>query len=108
MPLDFSSQWAAICEAGEEIKRFIHVLESEPGGAVTGVPDAWGVRTLRKDGATWLLLVNAQEKADAAEVTLANDFTQVVAELGPEAQKSGARTLKVALAPNQAVLYRIK
>ena len=108
VPLDFSSQWAAICEAGEEIKRFIHVLESEPGGAVTGVPDAWGVRTLRKDGATWLLLVNAQEKADAAEVTLANDFTQVVAELGPEAQKSGARTLKVALAPNQAVLYRIK
>ena len=107
-PVDFASQWAAVCEAGMEIKRFIPVLEAEPGQAATGAPDAWGARTWRKDGETWLLLVNAQDKADAAEVTLANDFTQVAAELGPTAQKNGARALRVALAPNQAAFYRIK
>lgn len=107
-PLDFNSQWAAVCEAGEEIKRYIPVLESEPGLVATGAPNAWGVRTWRKDGATWLLLVNAQDKAESAEVALANDFTTAVAALGPAAQKTGARTLKVALAPYQTALYEIK
>ena len=107
-PLDFNSQWAAVCEAGEEIKRFIPVLASEPGQTVTGVPDAWGMRTWRKDGETWLLLVNAQDKADAAEVALASDFASVAAELGPAAQKTSTKTLTVSLAPNQPALYRIK
>ena len=107
-PIDFNSQWAAVCEAGGEIRRFIPVLESEPGEPVIGAPDAWGARTWRKDGETWLLLVNAQDRPDAAEVTLANDFTQVVTELGPAVCRNGARTLKVALSSNQAALYRIK
>ena len=107
-PLDFNSQWAAVCEAGEEIKRFIPVLESEPGLAATGAPDAWGVRTWCKDGKTWILLVNAQDKADEADVALANDFTTATAALGPAAQKTGARALKVALAPYQTALYEIK
>ena len=107
-PLDFESQWKPICEAGEEIKRFIPVFESDPAPAATGAPEAWGVRAWRKDGEIWLLLVNAQDKADEAEVTLAADFAEAAAELGPAAQKTGARTLKVSLAPNQAVFYRIK
>ena len=107
-PLDFESQWKPICEAGEEIKRFIPVFESDPAPAATGAPEAWGVRTWRKDGEIWLLLVNAQDKADEAEVTLADVFAEAVAELGPAAQKTGARALKVSLAPNQAAFYRIK
>jgi len=107
-PLDFESQWKPVCEAGEEIKRFIPVFESDPGPVATGAPEAWGVRTWRKDGETWLLLVNAQDKADEAEVTLPEDFAEAVCELGPAAQKTGARTLKVSLAPNQPAFYRLK
>ena len=107
-PLDFESQWKPICEAGEEIKRFIPVFESDPGPVATGAPEVWGVRTWRKDGEIWLLLVNAQDKADEAEVTLSEDFAEAVCELGPAAQKTGARTIKVSLAPNQPAFYKLK
>ena len=66
------------------------------------------IRTWRKGGDTWLLLVNAQEKADTAEVTLPEDFQTIRAEFGPSAEKTGARSAKVALAPNQPAFYRVK
>ena len=52
--------------------------------------------------------MNAQDKTDEAEVTLPEDFAEAVCELGPAAQKTGARTLKVSLAPNQPAFYRLK
>lgn len=62
----------------------------------------------RKDGTTWLLVVNAQDKADVADLTLSEDFSMVTAEFGTAAQKTGARTIKISLAPNEPALYRIK
>ena len=97
-----------ICTVGAELKKYLPVLVSAPGPMVTGAPAAGGVRTWREDGDTWLLLVNAQEKADTAEVALPEDFQTIKAEFGPSAGKTGARTARVSLAPNQPVLYRIE
>ena len=107
--LPFAKAWADICKVGEEVRRYIPVLLSvEPAPAVAGAPAAWGVRTWRKDGATWLLVVNAQDKADAAELTLTEEFSEVAAEFGPAAEKTSTRTMRISLAPNEPALYRIK
>ena len=91
------------------MRRYIPVLLSvEPAPTVAGAPAAWGVRTWRKDGATWLLVVNAQDKADTAELTLAEEFSEVAAEFGPAAEKTGTRTMRISIAPNEPALYRIK
>ena len=74
---------------------------------MTGAPPEWGVRVWRKDGATWLLAVNAQDKADSTALTLGEDFARVAAEFGAAAEKTGPRTLKISLAPNEPALYRI-
>ena len=107
--LPFAKAWADICKVGEEVRRYIPVLLSvEPAPTATGAPAAWGVRTWRKDGATWLLVVNAQDKPDAAELTLSEEFSESLAEFGPAAEKTKACTVKISLAPNEPALYRIK
>ncbi|MBR2838803.1 MAG: hypothetical protein IKE55_08475 [Kiritimatiellae bacterium] len=107
--LPFARAWADVCRVGEEVRRYIPVLLSvEPAPTVAGVPAAWGVRTWRKDGATWLLAVNAQDTAGAAELTLSEGFSEVAAEFGPAAATTGARTIRISLAPNEPALYRIK
>ena len=107
--LPFAKAWADICKVGEEVRRYIPVLLSvEPAPTVAGAPTVWGVRTWRKDGASWLLVVNAQEKADSAELTLSEAYSDVAAEFGPAAEKTGVRTVKISLAPNEPALYRIK
>lgn len=104
----FDKAWDDICVVGAELKKYLPVLASEPGPAVTGVPTAWGVRTWRKDDETWLLLVNAQDKPDVAEIEFQEDFNAVNVAFGPLAEKTGVRTARVSLSPNQPVLYRIK
>ena len=107
--LPFAKAWADVCKVGAEVRRYIPVLLSvEPAPAVTGAPVAWGVRTWRKDGVTWLLVVNAQDKADAAELTLSEEFSESLAEFGPAAEKTKACTVKISLAPNEPALYRIR
>ena len=104
----FEKAWGDICVVGAELKKYLPVLVSESGPAVTGVPTAWGVRTWRKDGETWLLLVNAQDKSDVAEIVFPEDFNAVNVAFGPVAEKTGVRTARVSLASNQPGLYRIK
>ena len=104
----FEKAWGDICVVGAELKKYLPVLLSEPGPPVTGAPTAWGVRTWRKDGETWLLLVNAQDKADTAEVALPGDTQTIEVAFGPMAEKTGARTARFSLAPNQPALYRVK
>ena len=105
----FAKAWADICKVGEEVRRYIPVLLSvEPAPEVTGAPSKWGVRMWRKDGAAWLLVVNAQDKADSAALTLGEDFARVAAEFGAAAEKTGPRTLKISLAPNEPALYVIR
>jgi hypothetical protein len=84
------------------------LLSVEPAPKVAGAPDAWGVRVWRKDGTTWLLVVNAQDKADVADLTLSEDFSEVAAEFGSAAEKTGSRTINISLAQNEPALYRIK
>ena len=104
----FARAWADICKVGEELKKYIPVLLSvEPALTVAGAPEEWGVRAWRKGGETWLLAVNAQDKASAAELSLSEVFSAVAAEFGPAADKTGERTFKVSLAPNEPALYRI-
>ena len=62
---------------------------------------------VKRDGAAWLLVVNAQDKADSAALTLSEDFARVAAEFGAAAEKTGPRTLRISLAPNEPALYRI-
>jgi hypothetical protein len=105
----FERAWADICKVGEEMRRYIPVMLSvEPAPDVSGAPGEWGVRAWRKDGETWLLVVNAQDKASAAELTFSEGLSSVSAEFGPEAEKTGPRSLKVSLAPNEPALLRIK
>ena len=107
--LPFAKAWADICKVAGEVRRYFPVLLSvEPAPTATGAPAAWGVRTWRKDGAAWLLVVNAQDAADAAEVTLSEEFSDVVAEFGPAAERTSARTIRISLAPNEPALYKIK
>ena len=107
--LPFAKAWADVCRVGEEVRRYIPVLLSvEPAPAVAGAPAAWGVRTWRKDGATWLLVVNAQDRADAAVLTLSDGFSEAAAEFGPAAEKTGANAMRVSLAPNEPAFYRIR
>lgn len=106
--LPFAKAWVDICKVGEEVRRYIPVLLSvEPVPEVTGAPSEWGVRVWRKDGTTWLLAVNAQDKADVADLALSEDFSGVAAEFGSAAGKTGARTIRISLAPNEPALYRI-
>ena len=91
------------------MKKYLPVLLSvEPAPTVKGAPEEWGVRIWRKGGETWLLVVNAQDKASKAELSFSETFAAVSAEFGPMAAKSGARTLAVSLAPNEPAFYRIK
>ena len=108
-PFSFDKAWADICTVAEEVKQYIPVLLSvEDAPSVTGAPSAWGLRVWRKDGETWLLAVNAQDTAASAELTLSEDFASATPAFGPAAEKTGKRTLKVSLAPNEPALYRVR
>jgi hypothetical protein len=108
-PFSFDKAFADVCTVAQEVKQYIPVLLSvEDAPSVTGAPESWGLRVWRKDGETWLLTVNAQDAADTAELTLSEDFASVTPAFGPEAAKTGQRTLKVSLAPNEPALYKIR
>ena len=108
-PFSFDKAWADICTVAEEVKQYIPVLLSvEDAPSVTGAPSAWGLRVWRKDGETWLLAVNAQDTAASAELTLSKDFASATPAFGPAAEKTGPRTLKVSLAPNEPALYKVR
>ena len=108
-PFSFDKAFADVCTVAEEVRQYIPVLLSvEDAPSVTGAPESWGLRVWRKDGETWLLAVNAQDTAASAELTLSEDFASVAPAFGPAAEKTGDRTLKVSLAPNEPALYRVR
>ena len=108
-PFSFDKAWADICTVAEEVKQYIPVLLSvEDAPSVTGAPESWGLRVWRKDGETWLLAVNAQDTTASAELTLSEDFASATPAFGPAAEKTGQRTLKVSLAPNEPALYKVR
>ena len=108
-PFSFDKAWADICIVAEEVKRYIPVLLSvdEPP-SVTGAPESWGLRVWRKDGETWILVVNAQDTAASAELTLSEDFATVTPAFGPATEKTGKSKLTISLSSNEPALYRIK
>ena len=104
----FEKAWADVCTAASEIKKYIPVLLSvEPAPSVTGAPAAWSVRTWRKDGNVYLLVVNAQNAAASAELALSEDFTSVSAEFGSPCSLKNGRTLAVSLKADEVAMYRI-
>ena len=107
--LPFEKAWADICKVGEEMRKYLPVLLSvEPAPTVKGAPEEWGVRIWRKGGETWLLVVNAQDKASKAELSFSESFSAVSADFGSAAERTSSRTLSVSLSPNEPALYRIK
>ena len=103
----FEKAWADVCAAAGEVRRYIPVMLSvEPPPAVSGAPEAWGVRVWRKDGNVYLLAVNAQDHADAATLVLSEEFAAVASEFGPEAKLDGGRRVCLALGPNEPAMYR--
>lgn len=104
----FEKAWADICAAAEEVGRYIPVMLSvEEPPAVAGAPDTWGVRVWRKDGNVYLLVVNAQDREAAAELTLSEDFSKIATEFGPVAELFDCRKVRVALGPNEPAMYRL-
>ena len=104
----FEKAWADVCVAAEEVRRYIPVMLSvEEPPAVSGAPDAWGVRVWRKDGNVYLLVVNAQDRADVAELSLSEGFASVASEFGPDAKLDGGHSVRIALGPNESAMYRI-
>ena len=107
--MKFEDAWADVCKVAGEVRRYIPVLLSvEPAPTVSGISEEWSVRVWRKDGETWLLAVNAQDEPDTATLALSEDFMEIRAEFGPWAEKTGPRTLRVSLSPNQPAFYRIR
>lgn len=107
-PFSFDSAWADTCAVAEEVRRFIPVLLSAEGPpTATGAPEQWGLRLWRKAGAVWLLAVNAQDTPSEAELTLDENFARIEAAFGPPAEQTGARTLRISLAPNEPAFYRL-
>ena len=106
----FEKAWGDVCAAAGEVRRYIPVMLSveEPPRVVSGTPAAWGVRVWRKDGDAYLLAVNAQDKADAAELALSEDFAEVHAEFGPAAERIGTHTVRIALGANEPAMYRVR
>lgn len=104
----FDKAWADVCAAADEVRRYIPVMLSvEEPPIVSSVPAAWGVRVWRKDGGVYLLLVNAQDKSDTAELTFSEDVAEVAAEFGPLAQRIDARTIRIALGANEPAMCRL-
>ena len=104
----FEKAWADVCAAAEDVRRYIPVMLSvEEPPAVSGAPDAWGVRLWRKDGDVYLLAVNAQDRADEAALVLSEEVAVIASEFGPDAKLDGGRRVCIALGPNQSAMYRI-
>ena len=104
----FEKAWADVCAAAGEVRRYIPVMLSvEEPPSVSGVPDTWGVRVWRKDGNVYLLVVNAQDREAAAELTFSEDFSKIATEFGPEAKLLDCRKVHVVLGPNEPAMYRL-
>ena len=107
-PFSFDRAWADTCAVAAEVRQYIPVLLSaDASPAVSGAPEAWGVRGWRKDGQVWLLAVNAQDEPSEAELSLDAGFDKVETAFGPSAEQTGPRTLLIRLAPNEPAFYRL-
>ena len=70
-------------------------------------PVAWGIRVWRKDGDTYLLAVNVQDKAYAAELTLSENFGEIHAEFGPAAERAGDHAPRLRPEPDLAPVAHV-
>jgi DNA-binding response OmpR family regulator len=92
-----------------EIKRYIPVILSvEPTPEVCGAPEKWSTRIWRKDGAVYLLVVNAQNADSSANLKLSEKFSAASAEFGPAAKLIQGDTLSISLKADEVAMYRIQ
>ena len=105
----FEKAWADVCSAASEIKRYIPVILSvEPTPEVCGAPEKWSTRIWRKDGAVYLLVVNAQSADSSANLKLSEKFSAASAEFGPAAKLIQGDTLSISLKADEVAMYRIQ
>jgi hypothetical protein len=105
----FEKAWADVCSAASEIKRYIPVILSvEPTPEVCGAPEKWSTRIWRKDGAVYLLVVNAQNADSSANLKLSEKFKAASAEFGPAAKLIHGDTLSISLKADEVAMYRIQ
>lgn len=105
----FAKAWADVCAAADEVRRYIPVmLSADEPPSVSGVPGPWGARLWRKNGDVYLLVVNAQDRRDEADVTLSENIGEIVAEFGPVAERTGDRAVRISLDANEPAMYRIR
>lgn len=99
----FAVRWAECRRVGEEIQRYFPVLLSDE---ITPPKVSAGlfVRTWRKNGKIWMLVVNARDATNNAEILFDVDFASVRSSFGPSAVKI-AHGLKVSLGAYEPAMY---
>ena len=106
--VSFETRWADVKKVAEEFAARIPMLLSvEPVPAVTGAPDAMGVRCWRWNGAVYLLAVNTTREPLQATLSLDGTFKSAQVEFGTAPKLDGNR-LAVSLAPIEPALIRLK
>lgn len=104
----FDRDWKMFCEISEEIAPVIPVLVSDPAPNATGYAQGVSGRAWRKDGSYYLLVVNEQEKPNAANLTLPESFASVTQSLDNVDAVLKGRRLSFTLPSLGATLFRLK
>ena len=77
-PEEFENYWKPICNAAAEVRKMIPVLLSaDDAPAATGAPEMMPVRTWMKEGALYVLAVNAKAEPQKASLALSRGAWQV-------------------------------
>ncbi|HRR33160.1 MAG TPA: hypothetical protein P5026_03605 [Kiritimatiellia bacterium] len=105
----FERRWAEVCALGEEIKRYLPVLLSvEPlPQLVCKGPASVETRAWRVGSSLYLLAVNGDTAAAAAEVTVAGGFADLHAEFGQAPKALAGNRLAFRLDPLDPVMVRV-
>lgn len=109
-PDEFAASWKGLCEVSDEMAKFVPVLLSEPAAAPTGFPKGVSGRCWKKDGKTFLLVVNETRESLSAELTPTTGPAMAKAVMGADecrvALKDGK--LSVGLKPLACAILELK
>ena len=99
--------WGDMCAIARDIKKYEDVLLAKPGIAVKGATDELAVRTWRKDGCDYMLIVNCTVARQQATLRLPRKIGDMSVDLGPAPKVNGDR-LEVDFSPMAYTMLRLK
>ena len=99
--------WGDMCAIARDIKKYEDVLLAKPGIAVEGATDELAVRTWRKDGCDYMLIVNCTVARQQATLRLPRKIGDMSVDLGPAPKVNGDR-LEVDFPPMAYTMLRLK